>query len=252
MQFPGSGVARGAMDRWLRRLAPAERLTVLNRLATEVTERTLAERILLQQARTLAELGRPTEALERYSLLVDRYPYPAGQYWDEALLHKATLQAQLGDRQAAIATLDKMLAYRETATIVGTYERRYAVATLMLARFVAFDDWRRAHALLEEFPTTHATSRELDDALWAAALLARDNGDTALACDDVAALRKHDPASRYSECGALVCPNSDSNDAPACRDYVGRNRATFETVIQRAAAPYYSSVNEQDGALERK
>lgn len=253
VQFPGSGVARGAMDRWLRQVNPERRLQILVRLSSKITERTLSERMLLQRARTLELLGRTSEAMECYSSLIRDYPYPAGQYWDEALLHKASLQATLGLRQQAVRTLQTMLSHREFASIAGTYERRYAVATLMLARFLEPDDWQQAHTLLKDFPHTHPTSRELDEALWAAALLARDNNAPDLACEDVAALREADPNSRYAACGALVCPATPAQTTQAsCRDYVANRLSSFEVVITRAAAPYYSSVNEKDRALERQ
>lgn len=249
-QFPSSGVARGAMDRWLRRLKPSERLVVLDRLATKITERTLYERVLLQRARALQALGRFPEAVEAYTRLVEAYPYPAGQYWDEALLHKATVQAHLGLRRDAITTIEHLLSHREVASIAGTYERRYAVAKLMLARLWAPEDWQKAHALLREFPTQHDVSRELDEALWAAALLARDHADDQRACEDIELLRKVDPSSRYAACGAALCSTAGPMTTSRCHDYVVNTRSNFDEVVLRATAPY-SRVDEHEGALER-
>jgi hypothetical protein len=251
VRFPRSGVARGALDRWLRPLTPAERLTILNRLAPKINEPTLSERMLLHQARNLELLGQLSEALRQYTALIHKYPYPAGQHWDEALLHKAALHARMGDRKTAVETLRGMLSYREYASVAGTYERRYAVATLMLAQMTAEHDWEAAHALLRDFPRTNPTSRELDDALWAAALLARDNAKPALACADLEALREANANSRYVACATLVCPDPLPVPNAPCRDYVARNRSDFDTVIFRAAAPY-SGVNEQHGAFERE
>lgn len=249
-RFPGSGVARGAMDRWLRRLTPSERLVVLDRLGVKITERTLSERILLQRGRALQALGRFPEAEAVYSRLVKEYPYPAGQYWDEALLHKATLQAHVGRRREAIETLEEMLSYREVASIAGTYERRYALAKLMLARLWATEDWKEAYALLLDFPSLHDVSRELDEALWAAALLARDNGDEKRTCDAIDVLRKADPRSRYAACGAALCPKAGPLATAPCHDYVLETRTNFDDIVLRATAPY-SRVDENDSALER-
>jgi hypothetical protein len=254
VQFPSSGLARGALERWLRRLTPAQRLVVLERLASKISDAALNERFLLQQARNHEALGQWSQALERYTSLADRYPYPSGQYWDEALLGKAALHARSGDLGLARQTLRHMLSYREIATIVGTYERRYTVASLMLAKFTASDDWRAAHTLLLDFPESYPTSRELDEALWAAALLARDNGDEELACADAEVLRQVDSSSRYASCSALVCDaeaQQASSPEPACRRYVAEKRSTFEAVIVNACTPYLR-VNEHDGAFERQ
>src|SRR5207244_3288426 len=88
-----------------------------------------AEQLLYARARSLDALGRSEPALSAYLDLAARFPYPQGAYWDDALFRAAACQQRLSRPEQALATLERMLAERETAHLSGSYERpRYADA----------------------------------------------------------------------------------------------------------------------------
>lgn len=233
LQYPSSGLARGALDRWLATLTAKQQLTTLTQLEKGITDPSLHEYILLLQARHSVAAGDATGALVTYRRLEHEHPYPHGHFWDEAMLEQATVLAGQGDQANAAQVLRRMLSFRERSAIVGTYERRYSDASLLLA-YLSLADWRRAHELLSAFNEHHPTSLHRDDALWAAALLARDNGAPELACHDAETLRGSSPQSRYTPCLHHVCPAMADTDE--CRNYVVEKRNTAASTL-RASAP---------------
>lgn len=253
LEFPSSGLARGALERWMRSLDAAQRHAALADLLAKVDDPALRERILVLRARTFEVLGDTEQALRIYERQVDEFPYPRGQYWDESLLRISVLHHQRGDVSRAIATLESMLSFRERATIVGSYDRKYADATLLLAYHLLADSpsldanrsgpdhdgWTRAHALLRRFPSEHPDSRNQDDALWAALLLSRDYQRPEQACEDAAALVTGWPDSRYSPCAVHYCPTAQAPGV--CRPYVvserSSARATLGLVLSKVLEP---------------
>jgi hypothetical protein len=234
LRYPSSGLARGALDRWLATLNEERQLDTLTQLERLVTDPSLHEYVLLLLARRSAASGDATRALVTYQRLEHEHPYPHGHFWDEAMLEQATVLAVQGDQANAAQVLRRMLSFRERSAIVGSYERRYSDASLLLAYLSLSQDWRRAHELLSAFDEHHPNSRHTDDALWAAALLARDNGASALACHDAERLREVSPQSRYVRCLHHVC--SEIQATTECRNYVVEKRNTAASTL-RASAP---------------
>ncbi len=234
VKYANSGLARGALDRWLATIPESGRAAALSQLYSEVTDADLREYILLLQARNYTAAGRHDQALTVYVRLEHDHGYPYGRFWDEAMLEQAMLLFTNGDHSRAIATLERMLSFREESTIVGSYERRYSDATLLLVYIELDQDWQKARDHLHRFPSQYPTSRWRDDALWASALLARDNNATEQACVDAALLRQSSPTSRYVACLHHVCPSLAPSSE--CRSYVVEQRNTASATL-RAALP---------------
>ena len=253
LEFPSSGLARAALERWVGSLDVQERSAALAALLPKIDDPALRERILVLRAHSFEAIGDTEQALQVYEQQVAEFPYPRGRYWDESLLRISVLHYRRGDVSRAVATLESMLSFRERATIVGSYERRYADATLLLAYHLLRDvpspdtsastpahvGWARAYGLLRRFPSEHPDSRHQDDALWAALLLSNAQQLKEQTCDAAATLIAGWPDSRYSPCAVHYCPAAKAEGT--CRPYVisGRNsaRATLEIVLRKVLEP---------------
>lgn len=78
---------------------------------------------------------------------------------------------------------------------------------------------REFHKLYVE----HTTSVLRDDALWAEAQLAREDGDQGEACSLVAKLGREFPQSRFVACGPLVCEKATvPKGLRPCAGYIER------------------------------
>src|SRR5262249_46481869 len=148
-------------------------------------------------------LGKLAEARDTFLAVARSHPYPFGTLTDDALWHASVVAEELGDNQGAIAHLRAMLASREASDLVGSYERpRYADAQMRIAGLYRdkLHDHAAARREFHKLYADHQTSRLRDDALWAEARLAREDGDKGEACRLVERLRKEMPESRYARC----------------------------------------------------
>jgi tetratricopeptide (TPR) repeat protein len=132
-RYPSSGVANLALTRYFAFLAGKGGDQALLEYAThppaDLAGSELAEQLLYERARRLDALGATKEARDAYVELADRYPYPHGAYWDDALFRGADCEQRLGQAQGAIDLLERMLAAREASHFSGSYERpRFADA----------------------------------------------------------------------------------------------------------------------------
>lgn len=226
--YPESGVAPPALRRYLDHLSDEPtRRHYLDGIVPIVEGTELGEHAHYAYAECLERDGQLEAARARYALVAQKYPYPRGALWDDALFHAAELDAKLGDPRAAIARLEDMLGYRETAYMSGSYERgRYAEARFKIAELYrdALHDPASARKNFERVFSEHGTSRLRDDAAWNAALLARRSGDGAGACEDVRVLVTTIPDSRFTPCASRLCPEVRIG-APKrdCPDYIVRS-----------------------------
>lgn len=232
--YPASGLAKGALDRLLASSTPERRVATLSELSAQVSAPELRERILVLQARALEASGHTDDALRVYERQVRDFPYPRGQYWDESLLRQAVIWLSKGDRVNASKVLEHLLSFREQATVVGSYDRHYAEATLLLAYVWLDERWTQAYTLLHEFPERHPDSRKRDEAVWAALLLAQAHGRADSACDDAALLSTRFEESRYAPCVTEFCPSVTSSGT--CRSYVLRDRGSARASLEAALA----------------
>jgi hypothetical protein len=174
-------------------------------------------------------LGDDRAARDAYGRIADRWPYPFGSFFDDALWHASLIDEKFGLYQAAIDDLERMLRERETTSIVGSYERAKFVPAMLRVGELYRDrlhDRTRArdafHRLYTDF--THSTLR--DRALWLEAALWREDGDVATACSRLGTLVGQLPDSRYVPCAIEQCPGLSrprASTAPKeCHEYIER------------------------------
>jgi TolA-binding protein len=227
-KFPGSGVANLALRRYFAALAEhggdQAVLDYIDRVEPALDHGDLAEQLLYERARRLDGLGRTQAARDAYVIVADRFPYPHGAYWDDALFRGADCELRLRDPARAVALLQRMLAAREASHLSGSYERsRFADAAYRVAELYRDElrdpqaAQRAFHAVFVDYPSS--TLR--DDALWQEALLARHSGDTA-ACAPLTTLVKQLPNSRYAPCAREICAKLPSIPRRECAAYIER------------------------------
>src|SRR5206468_2384643 len=141
--------------------------------------------IVYERAKRLEALGRTAPARDAYLEIAARWPYPFGSYFDDSLFRAAQMDETLGRNKEAIATLEKLLSFRETSTLMGSYERpKYIPAILEIAKIYEekLGDRARAREALHRLYTEFKFSPLRDDALWREAELWRKDGDTGAEC----------------------------------------------------------------------
>ncbi|RYZ03853.1 MAG: hypothetical protein EOO73_25870 [Myxococcales bacterium] len=227
-RYPSSGLARKALEEHVRHVraqgGSAAALAYLVAEAKALGGTELAETLAYRTARELDEAGELAAARDQYLACAERFPYPRGAYWDDALFRAAQKELELAAPDRAVKHLQRLLAEQESATFTGSYERaRYAEAQLELGRIyrdVLHDSARARRELLKVWQN-HPTSTLADDALFQEALLAREAGDGAGACATLSLLTKHLPQSRFAPCAHLLCERVAATARP-CHDYLKR------------------------------
>lgn len=227
-RHPDSGLSVAALSRVVARRREAsdwEGLSgVLDALAPKVTGTALEQPVDVERAKALEARGQLEPALALYLATARRHPYPFGPRTDDALFRASQIEEQLGRWDRAIAHLREMLGPREASYSAASYERPKFPAAQMRIALLLRDrakDHAAARAELHRLVDGFPDSTMRDDALWIAARMARDDGDTARACDDVAKLRRELPDSRYARCGHLLCGEEPPAARP-CADYLVR------------------------------
>jgi tetratricopeptide (TPR) repeat protein len=231
-RYPSHGVAHVAVRHLVEHAdeqGPRAGLDALRSLEREFDATELAPLIAFLTARHLEAVGDDAEARAAYGRIADRWPYPFGAFFDDALWYASFIDDKLGHPEAAIDDLERMLRERETTFLVGSYERARYVPALMrvgeLYRDRLHDD-PKARAAFHRLYTDFAHSTMRDDALWQEAALWRKDGDAGTACDRLGTLVKAFPDSRYVPCAVAQCPalrRPAASIAPAtCRDYLTR------------------------------
>ena len=227
-KYPTSGVANLALRRYFAALSDqgGDRavLDYIDRVEPALDHGDLAEQLLYERGRRLEALGSLTAARDAYLVVADRFPYPHGAYWDDALFHGADCELRLGRPERAVQLLERMLAAREASHLSGSYERprfadaAYRVAELYRDQLHDPESARRAfHGVFVGYP--NSTLR--DDALWQEALLAR-RVDEDEACGPLTLLVQQLPDSRYAPCAREICPKLPRLPRRECAEYIER------------------------------
>lgn len=233
-QHPNSAAAETALGLragWLRRTRPDSAPLELRTLAKEVAGTHLEERAVYEVARTLEQRGALEASRDAYLETAERFPYPTGALWDDALWRAADIEARLDHPRRAIAVLERMLSARESSGRQGSYERpRYAQARYRIAELYrdSLSDPERARQQFRHLWQRHPTSRLRDDAKWQEALLAHRAGDGAGACRAARELVEGAPESRFVNCAPLVCNSLAIPPKGPCHRYIARTVGTPE------------------------
>jgi TolA-binding protein len=226
-KYPASGVSGVSLKRYFSRLA--ERggdQAVLDYIAQaepalDGTE--LGEQLLYERARRLDTSGKLSEARDAYLVVADRFPYPHGAYWDDALFRGAECEQHLGNPKRALELLTHMLAAREESHLSGSYERpRFADAAFKIAELYRDElhDPATARRAFRGVFVDYPSSTLRDDALWQEALIARGTSDDP--CAPLALLIRDLPDSRYAPCAQEICPKLRLAVARECHGYIKR------------------------------
>ena len=232
VRWPDDAVAKVALARLLRhddQGGPEHGLARLEALEPKVAGRAVEEDVAYARARRLADLDRLEPARAAFLRVAERWPYPKGGYFDDALFRASEVEEKLGRPLEAIALLERLLSFRESSTLIGSYERpMYVPALLRIAKVYeeTLDDRARARAALHRLYLDFRTSDKRDDALWREADLWKKDNDEATACNRLASLANDFPDSRYVPCAVDRCPSVKRparSRAPAtCHAYLTR------------------------------
>lgn len=225
-KYPGSGVANLAYRRYFAFLAAQGGdqavLDYITRVLPELGSSELGEQLRYERARRLDARGSNAEARDAYVDLAERYPYPHGAYWDDALLRGAECDVRLGQPQRAVSLLEQMLAAREASHLSGSYERpHFADAAYRLGELYrdALHDPAAARRAFHSVFVNYPTSTLRDDALWQEALVLRTTAPNE-ACAPLALLVQQLPDSRFAPCAHEVCAAVRAIPDRQCRDYI--------------------------------
>jgi tetratricopeptide (TPR) repeat protein len=228
-RYPSSAIAALSLRRYFSALAEQggdqRVLQYIERVEPELGRTDLAEQLMYERARRLELLGASVEAVNAYVAVADRFPYPYGAYWDDALLRAADWEKRLGRPENAIALLERMLRARETSHLSGSYERsHFADAAYRLAELYrdAKGNREAARRAFRAVFVGYPTSTLRDDALWQEALLARQVAEP-LACEPLGLLVAHLPDSRYAPCAHQVCTKLAPIARRKCAAYIERD-----------------------------
>jgi tetratricopeptide (TPR) repeat protein len=205
-------------------------LAWLDALGPRLAPTELAETIAYQAARRADEMGDAEGAHARYLAIADRFPYPVGNTFDDSLFRASEIDEARGKPKEAIDHLERLLAERETASMLGTYQRpRYTPALLRVAELYRdrLGDRAKAREAFHRLYTDFTTSPFRDDALWQESELFRLDGDNGAACSRLSTLVSDFPDSRYVPCAAEKCDKvarPEKSKAPkTCHSYLLRS-----------------------------
>ncbi len=233
-RFPTHGVAHAAIRRLVAHAdqsaggakAGLDELAALER---DVGRTELAELLAFLSAEHQQTLGDDQSARDAYVRIADRWPYPYGAFFDDALWRASLLDEKLGHDQAAADDLERMVAERETTTLVGSYERKHYVPAMIRLGELYRDrlhDHAKARATFHRLYTDFVHSSRRDDALWLEASVWKEDGDASTACSRLATLVHDFPDSRYVPCVTEQCPTverpRESGAPKTCRAYIER------------------------------
>ena len=169
----------------------------------------LGEELCFDVNRRREEIGQAQQALTGYLACVDRYPYPSGALFDDALIRASILHEKLGDAKAAIADCERILAVRETSYASGSYNRPLmATAQFRIAELQrdALGDKAAARASFHKVYANHPDSILRPKALHAEAVLAHEANDASAACDLGEKLLDEFSWTRWARSCDALCP----------------------------------------------
>jgi tetratricopeptide (TPR) repeat protein len=169
----------------------------------------LGEELCFDVNRRREDIGQAQEALRGYLGCADRYPYPSGALFDDALIRASILHEKLGDAKAAVADCERILAVRETSYASGSYNRPLmATAQLRIAELQrdALGDKAAARASFHKVYANHKDSILRPKALYQEAKLAQEAGDASAACDLGKTLLDEFSWTRWARTSDELCP----------------------------------------------
>ncbi len=212
LSFPDHGMGRVALTRTVRHVHETQgaegALAWLDAVKEKLGKTGAGETAWYERGKLLSELGRTKEARDSFVHIADVWKYPRGAFLDDALYAASFEDDKLGDPDAAIADLRRLLADREVAWLYGSAQRpRYAAALFRIA--VLYDEKKKDHPhareALHELYVEHVTSPLRDDALFYEAKLWEQDGDHSRACETLKTLVEKLEDSKFVPCAETRC-----------------------------------------------
>ena len=234
-RFPNDGLAHRALTRLSMHVeetsGPAATIAWLEKIAPSFAGTELEQAVSFETAKRIDASGDIADAHARYIAIADKWPYPHGAFWDDSLYRAALIDEKNKKYEEAISDLERMLADRETASMLGSYERpMYEPAAWKIAEIYRDDlhDAEKAAAAFHRVYSEFTTSLKRDDALWEESLVWQKTGDTSTACSRLSTLASKFPDSRYVPCATAKCSEisrpSKSQAPKECPAYLERPR----------------------------
>lgn len=206
---PEHGVARRALMAIVNNLEEKEGKAAAiaweEKFYPGVASTRLGEEVCYDLAHRREKNGDDKGALAGFLSCADKYPYPKGALWDDSLWHASRLHEKLGDVNAAIADLQRMLDKREKSYMSGSYNRpRMSASQFRIGELQrdGLKDNAAARASFRKVYTEHTSSILRPRALFEEAKIS----DPAAACALAELLMKEFEATRYARTADEVCP----------------------------------------------
>jgi tetratricopeptide (TPR) repeat protein len=209
---PGKSALRVLLSRHVDGASDAQAaLAWVRELEAKAGDSATHETLMNVEAELMLTLGQRDEAVRLLETQVDRFPYPKGHRWDDALFRLADLALDAGDPKRAIAYLERMIAVHESSIVVGSYTRPlFPKAALRIARIYR-DNLHDTGAALGAYGRVRSefkNSTVADDALEEEATLRLQNGERDKACSLWRELlEEHDVGSAHRRAEAEVAKN---------------------------------------------
>ena len=157
----------------------------------------IGEPLMNIQGELLLTLGRRDEAIGIFESQVEKYPYPQGRRWDDALYRLAELALEDKNPKKAIGFLEEMISVHESSYIIGSYTRpMFSKAALKIARIYRdeLNDPKSAIKAYAHVRSEFPRSLSVDDALAEEAELRLSQGDRGAGPARLRGVAKHDTA----------------------------------------------------------
>ena len=233
-RFPNEGLAHRALERLAAHIdetsgVPAT-IAWLEKIAPTFEQTELVQAVAYETAKRVESTGNLADARARYVAIAARWPYPHGAYWDNSLFRASAIDEKNGHFDDAIGLLEEMLRQRETASMLGSYERpMYEPAAWHIAEIYRDElhDSNKARAAFHRIYTEFTTSLKRDDALWEESKISRKQNDASSSCATLSTLVNHFADSRYVSCATAICSDisrpSKSKSPKECPNYIAKS-----------------------------
>ena len=221
----------------LARVSDDDRGALADELLAAETMKPVWPWLRLEKARIAARAGQKRHAMEALEALAADEAYAHGVLFDDALDEASVLALQLGDRERALAILDRAADARESAWFVGSANRpKFAGIFLRRARIEPTP--AMARKAYREFLDAMPEAREALEARYELGVLEAEAGHKKEACDEARALKARGEGLLVAKCAHRFCAEVEGGRASekecvvltdrADRDRLGGPRAPTE------------------------
>lgn len=160
-------------------------LAFCDRLYADLGDSTLGDDLLRSKSNLLLLDGDRAGARAALEILIQRYPYPYGQRWDDALMALAEMDVEDGEPARAVERLEFLVNRNEETNLVGSYTLpSMPRAQLRIGEIYRDElhDLEHASQAFENLEDRFPRSALRDDALYQAGAMWLDANETRKGC----------------------------------------------------------------------